>query len=63
MRTTATGDVLGLPSQRMNIPCPSLRRAKPTGIGVALNSTVGPTRPPARLHDPLGVGVRVRALR
>lgn len=63
MRTTATGDVLGLPSQRMNIPCPSLARSKNTGIGIALNSTVGPTRPPARLHDPLGVGARLRAPR
>ncbi|MEX5236007.1 hypothetical protein [Kocuria arenosa] len=63
MRTTPAGDVLGLPSQRMNMPCPSLGPAKNTGIGMALNATVGPTRPPARLHDPLGVGAPVRALR
>lgn len=58
MRTTCAGDVLGMPSQRMSVPCPTLSRSRPTGIGLALNSTVAPTRPPARLHDPLGVGVR-----
>ncbi|MEX5256669.1 hypothetical protein [Kocuria arenosa] len=63
MRTTAAGDVLGLPSQRMNIPCPSPAPSKNTGIGIALNSTVGPTRPPARLHDPLGVAAHLRAPR
>jgi len=57
MRTIPAGDILGLPSQRTNIPCPSLDGTR-YGIGVPLNATVGPTRPPARLHDPLGVNPR-----
>jgi hypothetical protein len=62
VRTTATGDVLWLPLQRMNRPCPMPAPAKPTGIGIAHNSTVGPTRPPARLHDHLDVSARHRCL-
>ncbi|TDL42474.1 hypothetical protein [Kocuria rosea] len=59
MRTLCSGDVLGLPSQRLGMPCPTASGSR-QGIGVALNDTVGPTRPPARLHDPLGVGTRSR---